>query len=183
MRGSAPRVRGTDHRRGQSERIGRFSPARAGNGRCRAAHSWCSAVQPRACGERDATPVSNVSSAGSAPRVRGTGPPSKSKSRKPRFSPARAGNGLRDERWLNARPVQPRACGERMRCGSWKKATTGSAPRVRGTAHRCSPRGADIRFSPARAGNGLCPFGVIVSGAVQPRACGERTDAICSRRQ
>ncbi len=51
--------------------------------------------------------------------------------------------------------VQPRACGERIakQLGSYVKA--GSAPRVRGTEGSERSIAHAIRFSPARAGNGL----------------------------
>ena len=71
--GSSPRVRGTGYRSGLYCRTERFIPARAGNGRRHVTFEMVAAVHPRACGERSWAVVSGPPSAGSSPRVRGTG--------------------------------------------------------------------------------------------------------------
>ena len=153
---------------------GRFSPARAGNGDAHAARGDESAVQPRACGEREPFPKYAVGRRGSAPRVRGTGINKGLVTWALRFSPARAGNGSSEHTKEHVRSVQPRACGERVASYCASASAAGSAPRVRGTEwsrHRLAAR---VRFSPARAGNGSCGLRTDAASPVQPRACGER---------
>ena len=133
--GSAPRVRGTVAPVVIPLRRQRFSPARAGNGQSRARIPPAPAVQPRACGERRAKSPRASSPSGSAPRVRGTVQILLQPARGRRFSPARAGNGIRSCSTTSCRPVQPRACGERYRQLTKQWYCGGSAPRVRGTGY------------------------------------------------
>ena len=173
-RGSAPRVRGTGINKGLVTWALRFSPARAGNGSSEHTKEHVRSVQPRACGERVASYCASASAAGSAPRVRGTDNNGGECLMVARFSPARAGNGLAGAASQYHCPVQPRACGERIKCQAACTAWVGSAPRVRGTEwsrHRLAAR---VRFSPARAGNGSCGLRTDAASPVQPRACGER---------
>ncbi len=133
--GSAPRVRGTGACARRVHGAARFSPACAGNG----------------------APVRRIAglSAGSAPRVRGTAPWIQRRLVRERFSPACAGNG---NHFLVVGPVssvQPRVCGERPCARKSVFAAPGSAPRVRGTEVLGNRGIAQIRFSPACAGNGL----------------------------
>ena len=74
--------------------IGRFIPARAGNGRSRGRVTSGLTVHPRACGERLSHRPRNLRIGGSSPRVRGTGPIFSYTHCCPRFIPARAGNGV-----------------------------------------------------------------------------------------
>jgi hypothetical protein len=74
--------------------------------------------------------------------------------------------------------VHPRACGERMACGSITKVTYGSSPRVRGTQLRRVNALGTVRFIPARAGNVNPEWLQPIRGAVHPRACGERLSKI-----
>ena len=131
-------------------------------------------VQPRACGERLMPVWRNRKRCGSAPRVRGTDRCHLLAAAVNRFSPARAGNGTRWLPTMRKRPVQPRACGERDAVFQHSNPAAGSAPRVRGTAHRLQPLRLPRRFSPARAGNGAPTSSAGTCCAVQPRACGER---------
>ncbi len=94
VRGSAPRVRGTDVQHFKPARRRRFSPARAGNGFAGLNFAAHSSVQPRACGERLDVSWSMLRNFGSAPRVRGTAWPMVAYTQARRFSPARAGNGF-----------------------------------------------------------------------------------------
>ena len=50
----------------------------------------------------------------------------------------------------------------------------GSSPRVRGTEDAIPQGGREIRFIPARAGNGKTHYARNVLRPVHPRACGER---------
>ena len=172
--GSAPRVRGTENIRRASLCSARFSPACAGNGTAHTAPSATISVQPRVCGERfDAAAVASPD-AGSAPRVRGTGPFAASVSENIRFSPACAGNGSRRLVEMTIMTVQPRVCGERRRGYGRPDDARGSAPRVRGTAGAERSLAVHSRFSPACAGNGAAGIPAAARRPVQPRVCGER---------
>src|SRR5258705_205780 len=106
--------------------------------------------------------------------MRGTGATLRSRPGWQRFSPAHAGNGLLFDPRHFFGPVQPRACGERS--GTCQKApqTSGSAPRMRGTATAAYGIDTANRFSPAHAGNGRFAWPGMIHEPVQPRACGER---------
>ena len=115
-----------------------------------------------------------IDSAGSSPRVRGTGRQYPYWPSSLAFIPARAGNGDAPKESYRDKPVHPRACGERKlanaatseqrgssrACGERdclpkkKLKEVGSSPRVRGTADRLSHWVRFGRFIPARAGNG-----------------------------
>ena len=112
---------------------------------------------------------------GSSPRVRGTADRIGLALLKLRFIPARAGNGLDSlpRAWLLA--VHPRACGERFTTFTDAIANSGSSPRVRGTDTARDPEGNELRFIPARAGNGAGRTRPPATGTVHPRACGERS--------
>ncbi len=75
---------------------------------------------------------------------------------------------------IDAKPVQPRVCGERPPLTGAVRINYGSAPRVRGTRPRSGPRFDRRRFSPACAGNALPNHSTLSPHAVQPRVCGER---------
>ena len=92
QRGSAPRVRGTQHYTKRLSHRNRFSPARAGNSRHCAASYGLDSVQPRACGELLKNAGYAEEMPGSAPRVRGTHALAMLRKADDRFSPARAGN-------------------------------------------------------------------------------------------
>ncbi len=171
--GSAPRVRGMARSVECAIRPTRFSPARAGNGHRHDGEANTKAVQPRACGEWFVTNAAWGTFTGSAPRVRGMAWESYFNSGVPRFSPARAGNGI-GGRWTNGEcPVQPRACGEWWRGRQQGCPGYGSAPRVRGMVAQQHDGAIQFRFSPARAGNGRRGGCNNEPSTVQPRACGE----------
>ncbi len=172
--GSAPRVRGTGNAARLSSSARRFSPARAGNSVGVAGLALVAAVQPRACGEQCCDRRQTDMSIGSAPRVRGTGDPERAAASGSRFSPARAGNRPRCCLRRRAGSVQPRACGEQIDCRGAGPYSSGSAPRVRGTANGITLSTPIGRFSPARAGNSHDRFSLRRSRSVQPRACGEQ---------
>ncbi len=133
QRGSAPRVRGTPLVRRGFVRVGRFSPACAGNAWRPLAAIKSSAVQPRVCGERLRKLIRICLPCGSAPRVRGTRHARINKINSERFSPACAGNASRRPGDADQRAVQPRVCGERPASRALLSTMRGSAPRVRGT--------------------------------------------------
>ena len=71
--GSSPRMRGTDARNVFPEDGERFIPAHAGNRALPILGNDQPAVHPRACGEQGGAHPCNLPSAGSSPRMRGTG--------------------------------------------------------------------------------------------------------------
>ncbi len=90
--GSSPRVRGTELRPDRAERHERFIPACAGNRFEPPASADQNPVHPRVCGEQVVVEMSEWSSAGSSPRVRGTVFQCHRLILKIRFIPACAGN-------------------------------------------------------------------------------------------
>src|SRR5690606_39570630 len=73
--GLSPRMRGTVGERGVITIHCRFIPADAGNGAPSAISRSLTAVYPRGCGERTATPCRYSFARGLSPRMRGTGHP------------------------------------------------------------------------------------------------------------
>ena len=112
---------------------------------------------------------------GSSPRVRGTDSRVAIVALRPRFIPARAGNGLLLGLSSNRCKVHPRACGERAYEFFSRSLADGSSPRVRGTDRKAHRPAAHRRFIPARAGNGSLQLRRGRRLAVHPRACGERS--------
>ncbi len=110
--GSSPRMRGTDAAISGSAIRSRFIPAHAGNSNFKAVARFWEAVHPRACGEQTTKCDFAYYSAGSSPRMRGTGRPGVGCDADRRFIPAHAGNSAYRSRAVRPRAVHPRACGE-----------------------------------------------------------------------
>ena len=72
VRGSSPRMRGTDANVSHEATFARFIPAHAGNRSARSARAMRSSVHPRACGEQPPRWMRCSGSSGSSPRMRGT---------------------------------------------------------------------------------------------------------------
>ena len=151
--GSSPRVRGTVLEKLVLVLGERFIPACAGN-RASALRAWASAaVHPRVCGEQSSTARTLRFTAGSSPRVRGTGLRNAQEPRDLRFIPACAGNRRYAVRRPKLKAVHPRVCGEQDP-GQFPAAMfDGSSPRVRGTDQRGLLVQQRPRFIPACAGN------------------------------
>ena len=138
----------------------RITPARAGNSYL---HIFCIFIQrdhPRACGEQSNSSAVITPDSGSPPRVRGTAKSSSEayvpkritparagnshleflsfallhRRRFSRITPARAGNSRPRSRATTPRQDHPRACGEQGKDSLNALWSTGSPPRVRGTA-------------------------------------------------
>ena len=134
--GSAPRARGTLWQAwGVPERL-RFSPACAGNTRCRNRGGQEYTVQPRVRGEHATMRRVSVDARGSAPRARGTRVRRAYARACRRFSPACAGNTSPNCNRPEAPAVQPRVRGEHLRDHFFAGHLDGSAPRARGTHGR-----------------------------------------------
>ena len=172
--GSAPRARGTAVTPPPRRRRSRLSPACAGNGGEASARSVEAPAQPRVRGERVQLAPARLSSLGSAPRARGTGPRRLAHHQLPRLSPACAGNGGERHRFARMVAAQSRVRGERSAAVCGTSPAIGSAPRARGTgAHEpaVDPR---HRLSPACAGNGRRRAVLARRPSAQPRVRGER---------
>jgi len=157
--GSSPRARGTVFWPVARVAVGRFIPARAGNGPCAALNHASEPVHPRARGERVAGAVAGVALIGSSPRARGTGDVSGGDADHLRFIPARAGNGSTLAPQRIDVTVHPRARGERGGILARCSRSSGSSPRARGTGDAVYCNRCSWRFIPARAGNGRLPVG------------------------
>ena len=131
-------------------------------------------VHPRARGERPSRINRVLKFSGSSPRARGTVRSRFVEFLPPRFIPARAGNGRFGAAGGVCGTVHPRARGERQRCRKGWGSINGSSPRARGTGTRREAARTNVRFIPARAGNGQGSQGTPVLQAVHPRARGER---------
>ena len=121
------------------------------------------------------SPTSRI---GSPPRVRGTLQPDPLLGEDRRFIPARAGNAHSRCVPRRARPVHPRACGERALLDDDGRPQAGSSPRVRGTRRCRCCRPPARRFIPARAGNAIARGSWDRLRPVHPRACGERSSVL-----
>ena len=132
------------------------------------------------CGERPRDRERVRSASGSSPRVRGTGQAWQAWQISRRFIPACAGNGRATREGSVRSTVHPRVCGERTRVDDLHVRSSGSSPRVRGTA--VDPIGGweRWRFIPACAGNGSARVAPINESTVHPRVCGERASPICT---
>ena len=118
--------------------------------------------------------ATSLSAIGSSPRLRGTVSVQAFAFPFSRFIPAPAGNGFTDSVKDTGRPVHPRACGERCHRDAHEHSQHGSSPRLRGTVQTMVLPNGLRRFIPAPAGNGVSTGIRYPTGAVHPRACGER---------
>ena len=168
LTGSSPRVRGTVIWRTSWSVVGRFIPARAGNGGRSQSLVSRATVHPRACGERLVCVAPDLLTDGSSPRVRGTGDKAAGLNLWDRFIPARAGNGSGSAAPCNLSTVHPRACGERAMPRQVSSFAAGSSPRVRGTGRVERPPLDVRRFIPARAGNGAASELISLGRSVHP---------------
>jgi len=172
--GSSPRVRGTGAWFDPSTLGTRFIPACAGNRPMRCRCKMIGPVHPRVCGEQLKLKVCVRSGSGSSPRVRGTGAGQKTRRRQCRFIPACAGNSDARPQRRGPIAVHPRVCGEQGTDPAPTRETTGSSPRVRGTARRATQGFPTSRFIPACAGNSSNDAARVAYVAVHPRVCGEQ---------
>ena len=156
----------------------RFIPACAGNAAPPSPPNCGRPVHPRVCGERRIGLPITLDIVGSSPRVRGTPPSPAARRAIGRFIPACAGNAGPRPPAPAWRPVHPRVCGERERQAKTNKRLGGSSPRVRGTQSLGTNSMASHRFIPACAGNAPASSPADRGGAVHPRVCGERDDAV-----
>ncbi len=173
--GSSPRVRGTERISANRPCESRFIPACAGNSKHIESGHYPNPVHPRVCGEQICASVNCVPSAGSSPRVRGTGIKQSGRQTAGRFIPACAGNSENKPVLSCLTPVHPRVCGEQVVCRPQNPSRIGSSPRVRGTEPCCLTSRDTRRFIPACAGNRVGNWDWERFAAVHPRVCGEQS--------
>ena len=172
--GSSPRERGTRHLRRPGHGRRRFIPARAGNAASICLRRASVTVHPRASGERPEPSSLTFGLLGSSPRERGTPRRAGAAQSDMRFIPARAGNASSATGCWRCSTVHPRASGERVNGLRAPANLDGSSPRERGTLPISIREDKTRRFIPARAGNAPIRQHMALSGAVHPRASGER---------
>ncbi len=177
MNGSSPRLRGTRADSAFISQPHRFIPAPAGNALAARLQANPLRIHPRACGERRYGTGMIWSCTGSSPRLRGTHAGQPPRIVLNRFIPAPAGNAFYPRCFAIARPVHPRACGERLRRRIMPNALHGSSPRLRGTRDLGVVQPVSRRFIPAPAGNARACRGWWPVASVHPRACGERSQS------
>ena len=134
MKGSPPRVRGTDRFKPVPKEVDRITPARAGNSSTVSFGLSSGQDHPRACGEQPFIWTLSRWRRGSPPRVRGTGNHQVQGRQQRGITPARAGNSQSRPRYSAAGGDHPRACGEQFLPPCRYGRLLGSPPRVRGTA-------------------------------------------------
>ena len=173
--GSSPRVRGTGPGDAAGRRARRFIPACAGNSGPAGDTTRRAPVHPRVCGEQVRPVRLDFSAIGSSPRVRGTAVPDDLDGGVARFIPACAGNRRPIARTMRSAPVHPRVCGEQMLSSVSSASSSGSSPRVRGTAIPHRTRMPRKRFIPACAGNRSRVRARGWWATVHPRVCGEQS--------
>ena len=127
------------------------------------------------CGEQCPRGYFFVRVAGSPPRVRGTGSAESSRIRAIRITPACAGNRLRYRCMSGMVGDHPRVCGEQFSYAYSRVHTTGSPPRVRGTANGSAGIFAAYRITPACAGNRKLAHSSSIQTGDHPRVCGEQS--------
>ena len=171
--GSSPRVRGKLVEDGGGQGVVGLIPARAGKTNPRGGGPPATGAHPRACGENASLSNTSPSARGSSPRVRGKRGWPRTRGRRGRLIPARAGKTATAIPAGAAARAHPRACGENgTSTNPWGR-TPGSSPRVRGK-HR-DGRGQRPAFGliPARAGKTRETLALLVVRWAHPRACGE----------
>ena len=114
LRGSPPRVRGTDHVPNGGKRDPGITPACAGNRRGWLSTPRAAGDHPRVCGEQIFLTGGITATLGSPPRVRGTARSDRSKPGGGGITPACAGNSNCNQLVSNDIKDHPRVCGEQL---------------------------------------------------------------------
>ena len=137
VKGSPPRVRGTEVINEAGRQAYRITPACAGNRQAPRYAPPAPLDHPRVCGEQRAAAGSTARARGSPPRVRGTARISLAAGNLYRITPACAGNRRSCGPDAGAAEDHPRVCGEQNSPLDLWSQYKGSPPRVRGTAESC----------------------------------------------
>ena len=158
VKGSPPRVRGTDAHTVIRLRKSRITPACAGNSCPGGRFHYRDQDHPRVCGEQCYLSEQQWRYKGSPPRVRGTGLSVVAIHSDEGITPACAGNSPYFPAQLAFFWDHPRVCGEQNFCCTLLLSNLGSPPRVRGTAKLQSVLCRLSRITPACAGNSSADY-------------------------
>ncbi len=131
------------------------------------------AVYPRGCGELIKAPLSDRTTGGLSPWVRGTHYLFCPVVAHRRFIPVGAGNSISMQGIHMLDTVYPRGCGELAQTVVQRLTKTGLSPWVRGTPSSRVLSVRVLRFIPVGAGNSVCGYVKTDASAVYPRGCGE----------
>ena len=171
--GSSPRMRGTLPVVGSPVSESGIIPAYAGNTQVAHVKSLALRDHPRVCGEHFSEQFERINKTGSSPRMRGTRMISSDFLTYHGIIPAYAGNTRLPCSYRRLEWDHPRVCGEHTAVGDAVISAKGSSPRMRGTHHGITVRGAEPGIIPAYAGN---TGGTRANGWIardHPRVCGE----------
>ena len=172
--GSPPRVRGKDYaKRDSNERHG-ITPACAGKRNQLLGGAGGSGDHPRVCGEKWLNWLCLCPSAGSPPRVRGKVFMMPTGFSTARITPAHAGKRKHFLHGCKRGWDHPRACGEKLACGSTPARRIGSPPRMRGKVQKTEKVLGAQRITPAHAGKRSRKMPPAPPHWDHPRACGEK---------
>ena len=174
-RGSPPRIRGKLRQLACFSAAVGITPAHAGKRVVSAASAVTSTDYPRVCGEKIASSLSVLKSAGSPPRMRGK--PTQTQCCPPisRITPAHAGKTFSLPGSRALRPDHPRACGENYRSYKSFVRQRGSPPRMRGKLVLNRDHAVPLRITPAHAGKTCASSTSRAACGDHPRACGENS--------
>ena len=153
VRGSSPRMRGTQSRCRPCMRRTGIIPAYAGNTRGGSNATADIRDHPRVCGEHTSRNSSRRRMTGSSPRMRGTRHRRSVRSLRAGIIPAYAGNTASCRVWSAASRDHPRVCGEHHGRVVKTSPTQGSSPRMRGTQLHGRHPVRMLGIIPAYAGN------------------------------
>ena len=151
--GSPPRVRGTGDDSPNRRWKRGITPACAGNRNFPSTKGVAAWDHPRVCGEQQQQSAICRSSAGSPPRVRGTGGRRATVAGCGRITPACAGNSSIWHGVHRKIGDHPRVCGEQLAERTRIPTSDGSPPRVRGTVLLPDRAAFAAGITPACAGN------------------------------
>ena len=181
-RGSSPRVRG---KRGDillNHANHGLIPACAGKTDSALLWESPSRAHPRVCGENGIRGLSEDTTIGSSPRVRGKRFRTIRRQPARRLIPACAGKTLAGRGLRSACRAHPRVCGENTVAVTALTQKAGSSPRVRGKLSVTESRPGRDRLIPACAGKTHGSGCVSADSAAHPRVCGENPILTASAR-
>ena len=180
--GSSPRVRG---KRGDillNHANHGLIPACAGKTDSALLWESPSRAHPRVCGENGIRGLSEDTTIGSSPRVRGKRFRTIRRQPARRLIPACAGKTLAGRGLRSACRAHPRVCGENTVAVTALTQKAGSSPRVRGKLSVTESRPGRDRLIPACAGKTHGSGCVSADSAAHPRVCGENPILTASAR-
>ena len=153
VNGSSPRMWGTGNNLTARLPNRRFIPTYVGNRHTPKTSRTRRSVHPHVCGEQPMQRALTNESAGSSPRMWGTGSTCCNRSCRARFIPTYVGNSPSSISSNPSASVHPHVCGEQFRPLARVPPLAGSSPRMWGTAGHSSGWLYGKRFIPTYVGN------------------------------